>query len=128
MLASEQEGHDRIFIAGLQAWYYRNDKILMLWEVDLFQQYGTDDPPTDFLLSTLWQCFEEGLLKIFSDCTQIVTPGGEPQYDNALWPFSTVFEKSYGKHIGGSGVGFGPLISQGLRVRRLFQPGRQSKP
>ncbi len=85
VLASEQEGHDRIFIAGLQAWYYPTEKVLMLWEVDLFGQYGSADPSTDFLLSTLWQCFEEGLLKEFPDCEQILTPGWEPQYGEALF-------------------------------------------
>lgn len=81
VLDSHQEGSDRYFIAGLQAWYYSDLKMLMLWEVDLFPNYSEADPTQDFLLIILWQSFEQGLLGRFPDCEQIVTPGWEPKYD-----------------------------------------------
>lgn len=82
---SRVTGSDRHFIANLQAWYYRNEKTLMLWEVDLFPRYASDDPTTDFLFGSLWYFFEEKLLELFPDCERIVTPGGEPKYDDAKW-------------------------------------------
>lgn len=82
VLDAQQEGHDRHFIAGLQAWYYGDEKTLMLWEVDLFPSFCEADPTQDFLLATLWQSFEQGLLHRFEDCKAIVTPGWEPKYDN----------------------------------------------
>lgn len=57
----------------------------MLWEVDLFPRYAADDPTTDFLFGSLWYFFEERLLEMFPDCERIVTPGGEPKYDDAKW-------------------------------------------
>lgn len=82
VLDAEQEGSDRYFIAGLQAWYYRSVRTLMLWEVDLSAQYSTANPTEDFLLSTLWQHFEQRLLEQFADCERIVTPAWEPKYDS----------------------------------------------
>ena len=82
---SRVEGSDRHFIAGLQGWYYLSEKTLMLWEVDLFGQYRTQDPTRDFLLGAFWYFFEQGLLQQFSDCERIVTPGWEPKYEGEKW-------------------------------------------
>lgn len=82
---SRVEGSDRHFIANLQAWYYPDVKTLMLWEVDIFSSYCGVDPTRDFLLSNLWYFFEQSLLKRFSDCEKIVTPGHEPKYDDKKW-------------------------------------------
>lgn len=79
------EGSTRHFIANLQAWYYENEKTLMLWEVDLFDQYAASDPTKDFLLAAFWYFYEEKLLELFPDCERIVTPGHEPKYDKDGW-------------------------------------------
>ena len=80
------KGQLRHDIANLQAWYYGNEKTLMLWEVDLFGSYGEgDDPAKDFLLSSLWQCFESRLLERFPDCERILTPHSEPDYETELF-------------------------------------------
>lgn len=95
---SRVQGSDRHFIANLQAWYYQNEKTLMLWEVDLFPRYASDDPTEDLLLGSLWYFFEEELLELFPDCERIVTPGGEPKYDDAKWrEFLT--ERKYYTHF-----------------------------
>ncbi|HKQ05705.1 MAG TPA: hypothetical protein VJ464_11270 [Blastocatellia bacterium] len=39
VLDSRKEGSDHHIVAGLQAWYYRAERILMRWEVDLFHPY-----------------------------------------------------------------------------------------
>jgi hypothetical protein len=83
---SRTEGQVRHDIANLQAWYYGSEKTLMLWEVDMFGPYSEgDDPTKDFLLSSLWQCFETRLLKRFPECERILTPHSEPRYENELF-------------------------------------------
>lgn len=106
VLDAQQEGHDRHFIAGLQAWYYSDKKTLMLWEVDLSPSFGEPDPTLDFLLATLWQSFEQGLLARFTDCKAIVTPGWEPKYDTEQYRtflrhqgFAPHFDNTFSKPI-----------------------------
>ena len=84
--SARQEGQNRHDIANCQAWYYPNEKTLMLWEVDLFSSASEEEDPTkDFLLSSLWVLFETRLLERFPDCERILTPHHEPRYDRALF-------------------------------------------
>jgi hypothetical protein len=76
-----QEGQIRHEVASCQAWYYRNERTLMLWEVDMRMDYREEDPSQDFLFSTIWQAFERRLLTEFPDCERILTPGWEPSYE-----------------------------------------------
>lgn len=106
---SHQEGSDRHFIAGLQAWYYPSARTLMLWEVNLFGSYRDEDPAQDFLLSTLWHYFEQGLLERFPVCERIVTPSWEPSYEPHQWErflaargYTPHYENTYSKAIGKS--------------------------
>lgn len=85
VLEAHQAGSTRIFLAGLQAWYYGDVNTLMLWEVDLFPPYNVVDPAQNFLLAILWQCFEQTLLARFPACERIVTPGWEPQYEGTAF-------------------------------------------
>jgi len=85
VIDSNREGSERREIASLQSWYYRDEKTLMLWEVEVFGQHRSADPTENFLLAVLWQHFEEELQKKFSDCEQIVTPGWEPKYSVEQW-------------------------------------------
>ena len=57
----------------------------MLWEVLLYHPNAEEDPTQDFLLITLWQTFEQELLKVFPDCERIITPGSEPKYSNTVF-------------------------------------------
>ena len=78
---TKRDGLQRHEVASCQAWYYRNERTLMLWEVDLRRDYREGEPSQDFLFSTLWQAFERRLLVEFPDCERILTPGWEPSYD-----------------------------------------------
>jgi hypothetical protein len=83
---SRQKGQNRHDVANCQAWYYPNEKTLMLWEVDLYSSVsGEEDPTKDFLLSSLWVLFETRLLERFPDCERILTPHHEPRYDRAFF-------------------------------------------
>lgn len=72
-------------IGKAQAWYYEHRRDLMLWEMLLHHPYAEEDPSQDFLLITLWQTFEQELLKAFPDCGRIITPGSELKYDDIVF-------------------------------------------
>jgi hypothetical protein len=77
-------------IGNAQAWYYPTDKALVLWECYLFELYRKDDPLKDPLLATLWQGFEDALLKELPDTTRIYTTY-EPIYERPV--FKTFLRK-----------------------------------
>ncbi len=52
-----------LYIGDAQAWYYPAEKALVLWECFLHQRYSQQDLLTDSLAATLWQGFEQALLK-----------------------------------------------------------------
>lgn len=81
----QTRGAIRHEIGKAQGWYYEQYRDLMLWEVLLYHLYAEEDPTQDFLLITLWQTFEQELLKAFPDCQRIITPGSEPKYDDTVF-------------------------------------------
>ena len=60
-------------IGNAQAWYYPEDKALVLWECYQFEPYRKADPLIDPLLATVWQGFEKLLVKELPDTTKIYT-------------------------------------------------------
>jgi hypothetical protein len=60
-------------IGNAQAWYYPEEKALVLWECYLYEPYRKDDPLKDPLFTALWQGFEQMLLKELPDTTKIYT-------------------------------------------------------
>jgi hypothetical protein len=68
-------------IGNAQAWYYPEDKVLVLWECFLLDQ--TRDFPLlkDPNMASLWTGFEQWLLKRYPDTEQIVTPHADPLWD-----------------------------------------------
>jgi hypothetical protein len=71
-------------IGNAQAWYYPEDKALVLWECYLFEPYRKDDPLQDPLLDAVWQGFEETLLKELPDTDKIFTTY-EPIYERPVY-------------------------------------------
>jgi hypothetical protein len=71
-------------VGNAQAWYYPTDKALVLWECYLYEPYRKEDPRKDPLLATIWQGFEETLLKELPDTTRIYTTY-EPIYDRPVY-------------------------------------------
>ena len=71
-------------IGNAQAWYYPEEKALVLWECYLFEPYTQQDPRKDTLLTTLWQGFEKLLLKELPDTTKIYTTY-EPIYTRPVY-------------------------------------------
>jgi len=75
-------------IGQSQAWYYPEERTLVLWECFLEHWYRQEDPRTDETLRVLWQGFEAFLLRQFPDAAFIATPSWEPIYedDKDAWP------------------------------------------
>ena len=78
-------------IGNAQAWYYPEEKALVLWECYLFEPYRQEDPRKDALQATVWKGFEKALLKELPDTTKIYTTY-ETVYDRP------VFQKFLAKH------------------------------
>lgn len=99
VLGARTEGQTRHEVANCQAWYYEKEKVLTLWEVDMRTNYReSEDPTQDFILSSIWQVFEQKLLREFSDVKTILTPGHEPSYDDEQFR-AFLQQQGYAPHI-----------------------------
>jgi hypothetical protein len=75
------EGFQHHDIGNAQAWYYPEDKILILWEC-FFHDYARDLPLLkDANMSQLWINFERWLLNQYPDAEKIVTPFADPIWE-----------------------------------------------
>lgn len=83
--ATEWEGMEHRRIGDGQAWYYREDRTIILWELTLFNSYRAEDPSADTNLAALWRGFERFLLEQFNQAERIATPSWEPTYETAHW-------------------------------------------
>jgi hypothetical protein len=83
VIDSRTRGQLRHEVAGCQAWYYEQARVLMIWEVDMRMDYrDSSGPAQDFVFSSIWHTFERALLREFPDVEAILTPGWEPSYKN----------------------------------------------
>jgi hypothetical protein len=65
-------------IGNAQAWYYPEDKVLVLWEC-FFQDFARDVPLLkDKNMASLWTQFEQWLLNRYPETERIVTPFADP--------------------------------------------------
>ncbi len=86
VLDSEWQGMKHQDIGNSQAWYYREDKVLVLWECDIFEWARQDkEPAENEVLKTVWTGFERWLLERFKATERLVTPSWEPVYENEAW-------------------------------------------
>jgi hypothetical protein len=83
-------------IGNAQGWYYPADRILMLWECEVFYPYGTmpEGPTEDLIMIAVWEAFERLLLNKFIEIRQIITPGWEPKYLDEQWT-ALLFGRGY---------------------------------
>jgi hypothetical protein len=71
-------------LGNAQAWYYPEEKALVLWECYLFEPFRKDNPLKDPLLAIVWAGFENALLKALPNITKIYTTY-EPIYDRLVY-------------------------------------------
>jgi hypothetical protein len=79
---AEWEGINWWELGNCHAWYYPQDRLLMLWDCSL---YDGKAPRTDHTLSAIWNWFEQFLLKRFPTTERIVTPSWESSYETEDW-------------------------------------------
>jgi hypothetical protein len=98
---SDWVGMRQRVIGNAQAWLYPQERILILWECFLEDQYRQQDPRIDGNLKAIWFGFERFVLRTLPRPIQrIVTPSWEPLYDGA-GPAWTDFLEAVGyRHIG----------------------------
>ncbi len=75
---AKQEGVQERQIGEAQAWYYHEDRILVLWECFLWE-FVRDHPLTnDSNMKLVWQGFEHWLVQQFPGAERIATPFNDP--------------------------------------------------
>jgi len=66
-------------IGNAQAWYYPQDKLIVMWESFLDAHMRNVTSLTeDMYMQKLWSSFEQWLAKQFPEATRIVTPFNDP--------------------------------------------------
>lgn len=68
-----------------QAWFYQEDRLLLLWRCNLLECYRVTNSLEDQNLHVLWKGFEQFLLRHFPQTIQIVTPSWNRPYDETIW-------------------------------------------
>ena len=81
--AAHWEGMKGERIGEAQAWYYHEDRLIVLWECFLEDRYHTGAAREDAALRALWSGFERFLLDRFPAATQLITTADDPLYDSA---------------------------------------------
>jgi len=85
VIASAWQGMRHERIGQGQAWHYREDRTILLWELLLYPRYRDEDAAPDANLHALWQAFERFLANRFPTAQTIATPAQEPEYEQDQW-------------------------------------------
>ena len=79
VLSTQAKGMRQQQIGNAQAWYYPQEKLIVLWECFLDARLRNGTSLTDDLyMQKLWSSFEHWLAKQFPEATRIVTPFNDP--------------------------------------------------
>jgi hypothetical protein len=66
-------------IGNAQAWYYPQEKLIVIWECFLYaHQRNVKSLTEDMHMPKLWSSFEQWLMKQFPEATRIATPFNDP--------------------------------------------------
>jgi len=82
---SEWRGMKGERIGRGQAWFYHEDRVLVLWECFLEDRYQTGEAPDDPNLHVVWEGFERFLGARFPTARQLVTTADDPLYETAAY-------------------------------------------
>lgn len=95
---TEWEGMRPIQIGSGQAWHYRPDKLIVLWELELYPHFETSpDPNKDPTFIALWNDFEGYLTNRFPTAQRIATPSWEPGVSDTMWRHFLT-DRGYAQH------------------------------
>ena len=108
VLSTQVKGMRQQQIGSAQAWYYPQDKLIVLWECFLDAHIRNVKSLTeDMYMQKLWRSFEYWLIKQFPEATSIATPFNDPiansidEYQTFLraLDYSPIAEAVFGKTI-----------------------------
>ncbi len=108
VLSTQAKGMRQNQVGNAQAWYYPQDKVIVLWECFLDSQIrNIKSLPDDMYMPKLWKSFEHWLSQQFPEANRIVTPFNDPiaktieEYQTFLRSlgYTPVAQAAFGKDI-----------------------------
>jgi hypothetical protein len=78
VIGSNHEGFREVQVGNAQAWYYYEDKTIVLWECFFDDRFRKHPLPEDTTMQKLWNGFERWLLKQFPQAKTLATPFNDP--------------------------------------------------
>jgi hypothetical protein len=78
VIGSHHEGFKEVQVGNAQAWYYHEDKTLVLWECFFDSRFRKHPLPKDTNMQNLWKSFEHWLIKQFPKASTLATPFNDP--------------------------------------------------
>jgi hypothetical protein len=108
VLATNVKGMRQNQVGNAQAWYYPQDRFIVLWECFFDSQIRNRRSLTeDMHMPKLWTTFEQWLSRQFPEATQIVTPFNDPiaetieEYQTFLRSlgYEPIAEAAFGKNL-----------------------------
>jgi hypothetical protein len=98
---SRVEGYSETKVGNAQAWYYPEDRMLVLWECFLESFVRDSKLNEDEHMRLLWTRFEKWLLTQYPQTSRIVTPWADPLWEQKEYQ---TFLKSLGFQKGKPGL------------------------
>jgi hypothetical protein len=105
--APHHEGFREAQLGNAQAWYYHEDKTIVLWECFFDERFMKHPLPMDVNMQNLWKRFELWLVKKFPKASTLATPFNDPiaetieEYQSFLRKlgYSPIAQAAFGKKL-----------------------------
>jgi hypothetical protein len=78
VIGSQNEGLREVQVGNAQAWYYHEDRTIVLWECFFGSRFQKHPLPKDLNMKNLWKRFELWLVKKFPNALTLATPFNDP--------------------------------------------------
>jgi hypothetical protein len=103
----QYEGFREAQMGNAQAWYYHEDKTIVLWECFFDERFMKHPLPTNANMQNLWKRFELWLVKKFPKASTLATPFNDPiaesidEYQSFLRKlgYSPIAQAAFGKKL-----------------------------
>jgi hypothetical protein len=95
----QQEGARKVQVGSAQAWYYPQDKTILLWECFFDSRFRENPFSKDANMPVLWTSFEKWLIQQFPDAKTLATPFNDP-IANSREEYQTFLKR----------LGYSPLV------------------
>lgn len=107
VLGTNHEGFREAQVGNAQAWYYHEDKALILWECFFDDRFQKHPFAEDTNMQSLWKSFEQWLIKQFPKAQTLATPFNDPiaksieEYQAFLKSlgYSPIMKAAFGKKL-----------------------------